>query len=1470
MSNLDYAKKRLRMEATFAADEGQVAVGVVMMQANDGNYTVDAHLATSVSGGVFAASVSASSRTKNGLRTSAEEAAAIDGILQTSHIHHDQLRIEMSFQVRGTSSFSVKTKPTVVQVKVAAVGSIHPIQEARIACDGSSSNGIYHGFVSLHENFCDTLSNEQQLEVSYQLISPETSLPASIARKFNSSVTALPTPKVSMDDIMDTTFVRVPSHELVSGETFEIEIVSRFKHYLNNAGLKFTVGANLLLSNIRLSPAFSTASFDLSDSKVEVSALFAGRKDAKPVEEQVYPTDEVLLTATVTVATTSESETGNLRVTLLRDLRDQEGGQLTVSSKYGFGVIYGRDGVVYGQEAAAVYLKENGVAGIFAFAQSSAELINTAKVSGNAMFTEIAVVGVRLRQQEVMVQHTSCASGLPSVLGVDGACRAVLNGDEESGAREAHVRVTYKNFKASVPFRVFALMHNSFSMTISQSTARAVAGSYDMAHEGCSMLNYQVVDVTATASFSDGEDEIKHFDVSRLLRLRSSHPDIIEFGSTRTGGPMITVSGDGRAKINGNVIVTVVASAGTEGAYFPNRQLLQVYDQSPLNRIAVIGLDAVVFSELGDLHVTPDLSTAYSRNTFPISFSVTGYKTRALAYEGDAMNVVVYAVLEDKSRIEITPADGLILDSLVPESITVDPNGSRLVVPYDPLAAAGPLVSARWNHTNDCQASHGGFISAFTFTNISLSVEPPLATAMSVVTNLPKSRQFLVPLGDPAAEVGFWTSIQLVVTLSFPSKTVHLDASDTRVEYAASDGAPFAVDSTGFVTANSAGVTGEGFVIVRFAGQVVNATVAITVARYERLVTTALPYPSYSGSQNVDASTLAPIKCTEPTLFQQAKLVSTMVLTNDAKTNIAPNRLNFEIMPGTADPLLNIANGIVSTQGAGSASVAASLKVADGLVAANAPVLEISVRTEAVLVTAISNFRLGNRISTFSGTKDTTQQWLSLGVTLSDGRQYPAMLRNGKSMLPGLVTYNSSVPSAASVNAVTGRVTLRGNHYEAVSLDAVVCPAGRNVPGRSILVSCNLQASVGDVDLGSSSGSPLAAKSLGDSFTLPVRINTGSGKLQLFSMQLLFDSETIEYVSHSPGSAVSSLQLGNDGDSIAAAGEVKSNAGAGVLTIFSVTFKVIKVPAGGLSGLTGVVNELIDYRVDDAGNGLLIGTPSAAFEAGQFDFIVGTGHSDQRWRRGIVSRGRRGTSSTSSGTSDLSTVPLLRGDANCDGKYNLQDAKRIIDYVLGSYADFSTSLGKSTKAAVEACQRVREEAQLPTAAVMFMDPDGDGMIAPSDLTFLLTVEIGALYFTHVTAFTSACSLTIDVLLATKDGTAPRPGTRVLVDVAYGEDGSYALNAALQGHTANVASSSSGTLVEASASPDAPYRYSFSLNADGAVPFQGVGLSIVQLVTAKLSTKLSWQLFSTFISQTDMAAGSVEYTALSSRWNRYGT
>ena len=253
---------------------------------------------------------------------------------------------------------------------------------------------------------------------------------------------------------------------------------------------------------------------------------------------------------------------------------------------------------------------------------------------------------------------------------------------------------------------------------------------------------------------------------------------------------------------------------------------------------------------------------------------------------------------------------------------------------------------------------------------------------------------------------------------------------------------------------------------------------------------------------------------------------------------------------------------------------------------------------------------------------------------------------------------------------------------------------------------------------------------------VPVRVSTGGKQLQLFSLEINFDTDVLEVIKYEAESLVKNMEFKVDAKTIRAAGEVKPR--SGIVQLFTLTFKVKSDanPDEGLSGLSGVVISLVDAELDSEGKAQFIGKPAATFTAGSLLFEVADrrrhmrnteqAHAEQRvadlapWLA-VGSRSRRKDAR-------LAQIPVLLGDANCDGAYNQLDAKRLSDYVLARVQNFGTDLGKQIKRAIEACQAKRIAKGLAADEILFLDPDGDAATELSDLIYLFKVEVGALSF----------------------------------------------------------------------------------------------------------------------------------------------
>lgn len=566
-------------------------------------------------------------------------------------------------------------------------------------------------------------------------------------------------------------------------------------------------------------------------------------------------------------------------------------------------------------------------------------MMSTAVVSSTPVTSIATAVSVNIRGSTKSVTNAECSTDASDAITLD-ACTVRLEGTETSGSAEAKVTLKANGFSKDVSFRVYF----PTSVTLAASTAdiRPIAGWFDERVPGCSDLLYQRSSVTGTAVFSDTTgNTIEGFDVTSLLRLKSDDTDVA-------------------AIADDTAIAGVGAGAATIQAMDAAGEVLDevevtVRDQSPANRLAVIGLDVVVLEKLGAISTSP--SQTPGRHS-EIEITVGAPVTTSLKFEDDAMAVVVSAVFEDHSKLELNADNGLVLTANYEESLVVKASTQQVIVPFDPVGALNqPLVEAAWqpNAGGNCERDDVSGLPKHATQNTTLTVTPPAAESMTASL----SGDLIVCVGDPAAAsgTGFSTTTQVSVSLKFPqNKVVSGLANDERTQYVlAEDNDLFTVDpSTGKITATADGKVGQGYVNVSFTGQNVTDVVTVRVAKFSDLAAAAVPEPAYSGSGNVDASTLSAIGCTD--LYQQARLVVTMSLENSDKTKVLAESLcEFDVaVVSTSDPGAAVDGRVVSASAAGKVDVLA--KFAD---ATASEALEINILDDKVTVVSIDNMRLG-------------------------------------------------------------------------------------------------------------------------------------------------------------------------------------------------------------------------------------------------------------------------------------------------------------------------------------------------------------------------------------------------------------------------------------------------------------------------------------------------------------------------------
>jgi hypothetical protein len=999
-------------------------------------------------------------------------------------------------------------------------------------------------------------------------------------------------------------YAAVPSRSLFAGDVFDMEVRSRFNVYLKTVEVQIKVGDGLEIvfdGNYPM-PAmqnngesvFEQAQIDGDATKAY--AVLAGRKDGKKPESEAgsEATNELLFTLRVKVKSGVEDEAeSTVEITKLEGVTDLKESQLDIKA---VGILDGRAGRVK-DEPITVHFATDNVMGIFAYTEGHTELLNFPIISGEAIEIPVKAKAVRVKGGTEDVD-AECKTLNAAALGVDDACVAVLDGTETEGAPLAAIEVTAVNFTRKVPFRIHHLVKDSLQMKVSLTTLRPIEGWYQ---DDCETLMYQEGTLTVMANFSDGSDAglFENVDVTTISTFASSNESV---ALVRVEGAGSWVTG----LSPGDATISITGASGDE--------LISedVTIATQTNIVQLGGLDAVVLGSLGKIEFGG--KSPYSRgSTFDVIIGPP--TTEKLEYEDDETHVVVSAVFTDDTRLELTAKKGLVLTSFNEDVITV--SGQTLVVPFNPTAGSGELVEVHWNPDGACQE-----ISKLTIAkqNVTIEVNPPKATGMELAV----SQEYIVCAGDLATKdgAGYASTAQLSGKLKFPEGVVKKNIqTDNRTKYEVPAGAPFTVDGDGKINANNKGKVGEANVTVTFDGQDVTETILIIVTKYESLEVTASPEPAYSGSADVDASTLSPIACTDPTLYQQAKLRVRMVLENGQTKDLAAGVTTFNIVvtDGDDDILVEVAR-VLTAGGVGTVEITASFANT-----AAATALDVTITDTPVTIKSLDGILLskgGKTITTLSGEKGKQKAQIKVGCTLSDDRQYPALFdENGTPKLPGVLSFASGTDDKASVDVKRGTVTLLDNHPTAVQFAATACT---DDDARKVEVVhstfCNLHpVTVGDADLGSGTGPPIGTLKKGNDYVIPVRVNTGGKKLQFFNIQVEFDKNTLELksVAHTIASANGLVQfkaaLGESEDVVIVVGTISNSkvvGGTAGVSIFQMKFSTKGKNAG--TAMSGTVIQLLDNTLGDPQP---IGEGNVAFEAGDVTVIVTAGRRNRRRMR---------------------------------------------------------------------------------------------------------------------------------------------------------------------------------------------------------------------------------------------------------------
>ena len=401
----------------------------------------------------------------------------------------------------------------------------------------------------------------------------------------------------------------------------------------------------------------------------------------------------------------------------------------------------------------------------------------------------------------------------------------------------------------------------------------------------------------------------------------------------------------------------------------------------------------------------------------------------------------------------------------------------------------------------------------------------------------------------------------------------------------------------------------------------------------------------------------------------------------------------------------------------------------------------------SVNIETLQNLTLGAGTDSLIGTEGQTVQ-LYLTAIFSDQTVYINFIPEATTLFPSLVSLSSNTPTAATVNSMSGQVTLQGNYHSLVAITAST--RSGNLVQTQVSFACNLEPVVGDVDLGFPSGVPLPAVQVGETVTVPIRINTGSQSLMVFDLAVAYSTNHLRFLSLSRGADwLGSLQH-TDMASLGLVAIRGSFSGAGASGIVHLASLSFTAHATGTADFTGLVQQLLDTSGSTVGGGSF----PRGIVAGKVSLLIAAG----RRRREASFRTRRNTACPSPPPCVLCPSIRETGDVNGDCVFDGSDSLFLLQYHAEELFDFQLPSGAMLL-----------ESLIPEQQTQF-DADQNTAVDPSDALFLLQAGQGLLNFLSNIAVTpiqdsSTCTLSINTTLLSRGDPANAQSTVVYFDIA---------------------------------------------------------------------------------------------------------
>ena len=966
----------------------------------------------------------------------------------------------------------------------------------------------------------------------------------------------------------------------------------------------------------------------------------------------------------------------------------------------------------------AVYVARDAVVGILPYV-NSAELINTALLSGNPVTENITILSVH-RSGVTAVSNTlpsACSSSDPSVVAIASNCASLtLTTSQRSPSMSISLSITHNGQSASFPVLVWVPLMPVRLMAAD--TVLEVSPSVLDATFNCTALRQSSV-ITAFVNFTNTLDPVQNnIDVTSLISmsLSSSEPGVVRIDGNVVHGREV-----------GNTTLTAVS-------HIPGLTFTEVRVSVVDDVVGVVGLDVRVHTRLAT--IGPQGVSRLNANQLLVTTE------QEFDFEGTVGTAVATAVFADGSRL-LLDESRVSFSSLAPNVVGV--SGSTVTALG---SGRGELVEAVWNSPTECLSEP----VARGVATVSVNIPRPS------IVNVILSSSVLTAPGSTASSIGVSTSSTVRVTAIYSDGRTQDLTTDNRTMYSIPTNINLmAIGNAVTINSNSNATTDGTFTIsvsfTQFQGLTQNTS--FTVVSMTDISLRANPFPTYPGSNLRNVTRLAQLATSNPLERQQAILLATAVLSNgnfrdvsahtDLMFRVSADRgfLGSNVMITTGN-ILRFADATAF----GTLTIRATLRE---VTSSRSLVLDIPAEAEDVSGIRILPFPDGN---TLRGVVDVTQRQVVIDVTFGDGKQYVNLFQD--TMLPGIVRFEAFPASAVTIGENSGVSTLRGNSPSLATIRVI--SLGSTVTAE-LNFACNLDPGVGDVDLGSQTGIPVPPLTTLSQISVPVSVNSGTAILDSIELDIVFDPNIIQAVSAVPGNdwpSTGQFQFTNNDpvNIITVGGTLVGSTSVGGTSLHLATIQFQTVGAG-LTNISGIVHTLAE-RPSPGSTAENIGIVPRDFIAGSIQAEVRTSRRRRSDTHAPVHSERFRRQSTNTCPSPpCSNCPLQRETGDVDGNC-IFDVRDVSFLQLHYLTTINTGV----------------EPTLPDDRRQFLDSDLNGRVDANDVVFMLRVNFRLLRFLSqvlvfpVNSSTDGCELVVNTTLLNRGDTpAENTSTSLIFDVA---------------------------------------------------------------------------------------------------------